>query len=303
MLLVFGSLNVDLVFQVEALPRPGETVLCPAYALAAGGKGANQAAAAARAGAMVRMIGCLGDDDFGRFARAALVAAGVDCAGIAPSVKATGIALIGVDRRGENQIMVASGANLDTDAGQVDEGALAPDVTVLCQNEIRPEATFALLERAKARGARTVLNLAPAGSVPTRVLEALDVLVVNQIEAATAAGRKGDPASLARDLAGRHRLSCIVTLGPDGALAIGPAGGYRVPALAVEAIDTTGAGDAFAGVLAAALDSGLALPEALRRASVAAGLTCTRIGAQTGQPDAAAIAAHLPDLGAVAPIE
>jgi ribokinase len=299
MLLVFGSLNVDLVFQLEALPRPGETVLCPSYALAAGGKGANQAAAAAKAGAAVRMVGQVGDDDFGRFATSTLAAAGVDGAGIAISDKATGIAVIGVDRQAENQIMVASGANLDTHTGQIDDAGLAPGVTVLCQNEIPPEATFALLERARARGARTILNLAPAGAVPGRVLAALDLLVVNQIEAAMAAGGRGEPEALARGLAARHGLTCVVTLGGQGALAIGPAGGHWVPALPVEAVDTTGAGDAFAGVLAAGLDRGRALPEALRRASVAAGLACTRIGAQTSQPDAALIEAELGRLPAV----
>ncbi|MGH6902411.1 MAG: PfkB family carbohydrate kinase, partial [Geminicoccaceae bacterium] len=156
MLLVFGSINVDLLFEVEALARPGETVLCPSYALAPGGKGANQATAAARAGAAVRMIGHVGDDGFGRLARQALAAAGVDCAGVATSGKATGIAVIGVDRAAENQIMVASGANLDTSAGQIAAADLAPGVTLLCQNEVRPEATFALLERASARGARTI---------------------------------------------------------------------------------------------------------------------------------------------------
>jgi ribokinase len=302
MLLVFGSLNVDLVFQVEALPRPGETVLCPGHTLAAGGKGANQAAAAAKAGAVVRMVGQVGDDDFGRFVTGALKAAGVDGAGIRISGSATGIAVIGVDRQAENQIMVASGANLDTDAGQIDDAGLAPGTTVLCQNEIRPEATFALLERARARGARTILNLAPAAAVPGSVLDALDVLVVNQIEAQMAAGAGGEPADLARDLAHRHGLTCVVTLGREGALAIGPAVGYRVPALPVDAVDTTGAGDAFAGVLAAALDRGLALPEALRRASVAAGLACTRLGAQTSQPDAALIEAHLAELAEVTPL-
>jgi len=301
MLLVFGSLNADLVFQLETLPRPGETVLCPGYALAAGGKGANQAAAAARAGAAVRMVGQVGDDSFGRYVRQCLSAAGVDGAAIATSARPTGIAVIGVDRAAENQIMVASGANLDTDAGQIEDAELAPGTTVLCQNEIRPEATFALLVRARARGARTILNLAPAAAVPERVLAALDVLIVNQIEASAAAGGQGDPADLARDLATRHGLTCIVTLGAEGALALGPAGGYRVPALAVEAIDTTGAGDAFAGVLAAGLDRGLALPEALRQASVAAGLACTRLGAQSSQADAAAIVAGLAELAEVAP--
>jgi len=301
MLLVFGSLNADLVFQVEALPRPGETVLCPGYQLAAGGKGANQAAAAAKAGAAVRMVGHVGADSFGQFLREALAAAGVDGAKIATSEAATGIAVIGVDRSAENQIMVASGANLDSHAGQIEDAELGPGVTALCQNEIRPEATFALLERAKARGARTILNLAPAGEVPEGVLDALDLLVVNQIEAATAAGAQGDPAVLARDLAVRHGLTCVVTLGGAGALALGPDGGWRIEALSVEALDTTGAGDAFTGVLAAALDQGLALPQALRRASVAAGLACTRIGAQTSQPGRAAIEAGLAQLAEAAP--
>ena len=301
MLLVFGSLNADLLFQVEALPRPGETVLCPGYRLAAGGKGANQAAAAAKAGAAVRMVGHVGGDSFGRFLREVLAAAGVDGARIATSDQATGIAVIGVDRLAENQIIVASGANLDTDAGQVDDRELTPGVTVLCQNEIRPEATFALLERAKARGARTILNLAPAGEVPARVLDALNLLVVNEIEAAMAAGARADPAVLARDLALRHGLTCVVTLGSRGALAIGPDGGYRIEALAVEPVDTTGAGDAFTGVLAAALDQGISLPDALRRASVAAGLACTRIGAQTSQPTVAAIEAALAQLAEAAP--
>ncbi|MGH6897232.1 MAG: PfkB family carbohydrate kinase, partial [Geminicoccaceae bacterium] len=258
MLLVFGSINVDLLFKVAALARPGETVLCPSYELAAGGKGANQATAAARAGATVRMIGHVGDDSFGRFARQAMATAGVDGASVATSDKATGIAVIGIDRAAENQIMVASGANLDAHAEQIADPELAPGVTLLCQNEVRPEATFALLERAKARGARTILNLAPAGEVPPRVLDALDVLVVNRIEAQMAVGDAGhgDPAALARDLAGRHALTCVITLGAAGALAIGPQDGHRLAALPIEPVDTTGAGDAFAGVLAAALDQG-----------------------------------------------
>jgi ribokinase len=300
MLLVFGSLNADMLFEVQALPRPGETVLCPGYQLAAGGKGANQAAAAAKAGARVRMVGHLGDDGFGRFARQTLEAAGVDCSGVRPSDKATAIAVIGVDRRGENQIIVASGANLDTHAAQVSDAELSPEVTLLCQNEITPEATFALIARARARGARTILNLAPAARLPAAVLTALDVLVVNEIEAATASGESGEAVDMARALAGRHGLTCVVTLGVQGAIAIGPDQAWRVGSLAVEPVDTTGAGDAFVGVLAAALDHRRSLPDALRRASIAAGLACTRIGAQTSQPSAAEIEARL---GELAPAE
>jgi ribokinase len=301
MLLVFGSLNADLVFEVEALPRAGETVLCPGYQLAAGGKGANQATAAAKAGAEVRMIGQVGDDGFGRFLRAALAEAGVDGARVATSSKPTGVAVIAVDRAAENQIVVGSGANLDSGAGQVEDALLGPGTTLLCQNEVRPEATFEVLERAKARGARTILNLAPAAAVPGRVLDALDVLVVNEVEAELAAGARGDPAVLARDLALHHGLTCVVTLSARGALALGPGGGWRVEALPVEAVDSTGAGDAFTGVLAAALDQGMSLPKALHRASVAAGLACTRLGAQTSQPGRAAIEAGLAQLAEAAP--
>jgi ribokinase len=303
-LLVFGSINVDLLFKVATLPRPGETVLCPAYEVAPGGKGANQATAAARAGAAVRMVGHVGDDGFGRLARAAMAAAGVDCAGVATSRRATGIAVIGVDEAAENQIMVASGANLDTCADQVRDLDLAPGVTVLCQNEVRPGATFALLERAKAQGARTMLNLAPAGAVPAQVLDALDYLVVNEVEGRTAAGRPGGAAvaAFARDLATAHDLTCVVTLGAEGALALGPKAALRVAALPIEPVDTTGAGDAFVGVLAASLDLGHDLGPALRRASVAAGLACTRLGAQASQPTAAQIEARLPDLPASAPL-
>ena len=293
MLLVFGSVNADLLFKVDALPRPGETVLCAGYELAAGGKGANQAAAAAKAGAQVRMVGHVGDDGFGRFARATLETAGVDCSGVRSSQRATAIAVIGVDGRGENQIIVASGANLDSHAGQIEHGELSSEVTLLCQNEIAPEATFAAIVRGRARGARTILNLAPAAPLPAAVLEGLDILAVNEIEAAAALGASGEPADLARELARRHGLTCVVTLGAQGAIALGPSEAWRIGALAIETVDTTGAGDAFVGVLAAALDRGQILADALRRASVAAALACTKVGAQTSQPTLAEIESHL----------
>ena len=297
MLIVFGSLNVDMVFEVEDLPQPGETVLCPGYALAAGGKGANQAAAAAKAGYPVRMVGRVGDDDHGRFARASLDAAGVDTRGVLPSVRATGVAVIGVDAQAENQIIVASGANLETSADQLPDAALGPGTSLLCQNEVPAAATFDLLKRARGQGARTVLNLAPAAPVPDDVLDALDLLVVNEHEArAAAGGAEGGPEALARALHQRHGLTCVVTLGGAGSLAVGPEGGCQVAALPVQAVDTTGAGDTFAGVLAGALGSGQGFADALRRASVAAGLACTGIGAQTAQPDAAAIEAALGSL-------
>jgi ribokinase len=302
MIVVFGSLNVDLLFRLEALPRPGETVLCPGYEVAPGGKGANQATAAARAGAAVRMIGHVGSDGFAAVARAALAAAGVDATGIKTSTRPTGIAVIAIDRAAENQIMVASGANLDACADDVGDDLLAPGVTVLCQNEVPQTATAALLRRAAARGARTILNLAPAAAVPAAVLRSVDVLVVNEVEARALVGGSEAPATLARELAARHALTCVVTLGARGALAAGPQGELRIGALPVTAVDTTGAGDAFVGALAAALDLGHALDAALARASVAAGLACTKVGAQASQPSAAEIEARLTELPPSTPL-
>ena len=303
MLLVFGSLNADLLFQVTNLPAPGETVLCPHYEVAPGGKGANQAAAAAKAGAEVRFVGRAGDDDHGRTMVGKLRDAGVDVSQVGLSERPTAIAVIGIDRQGENQIIVASGANLDVVETQVDDGDLVAGTTVLCQNEVVPEQTFDLLVRAKQQGARTVLNLAPAATVPDKVLNALDVLVVNEIEASTAAhGVDEPPIDLARRLAGKHQLTCVITLGGQGAVAHDGEQAWQVGAMAIKPVDTTGAGDTFVGVLAAALDAGAAIDKALHRASVAAALACEAVGAQGGQPMQAAIDARLSDLAMPGPI-
>lgn len=301
MLLVLGSINADLLFQVEHLPRPGETVLCAGHEFAPGGKGANQAAAAARAGATVELLGQVGDDAWGPVMRRCLEEAGVGCGRVAVSKRPTGLAVIAIDDAGENAITVASGANLDTAAAQIAPGLLRPGVTLLCQNEIRPEETFAALRRGRSEGARTVLNLAPAGPVPEDVLDCLDVLVVNEHEAASLAG-PGTPVEAARGLARRHELACVVTLGAAGMLVVAGELGLRIPALSVRPVDTTGAGDTFVGVLAAGLDRGLGLEEALRRASVAGALSCEAVGAQTAQPHAAAIEARLGDLSPSIPL-
>lgn len=304
MLVILGSVNADLLFKVEKLPAPGETVLCPSYAMAPGGKGSNQAAAAAKAGAATRFVGHLGDDAYGPVVRNLLVEAGIDASGLASSDRPTAIAVIGVDAKGENAIIVASGANLDTHAAQVEDALLGPSTTLLCQNEIRMSETAAVLARGKARGARTLLNLAPAGPLPAGLLDTLDFLIVNEIEARMAAGdAAGDPLALARRLAREHDLVCVVTLGAEGAVAVGPEGGWQVGSLSIEPVDTTGAGDAFVGVLAAALDQGRALPEALHRASLAAGLSCLAIGAQSAQPDAALIGSRLGELPPPTPLD
>ncbi len=306
MIVVFGSLNADLIMAVKTLPRPGETVLCPRYRVAPGGKGANQAVAAARAGAKVRMFGLLGADEFGDLVLSALGAAGVDVGGVDRAEDPTGCAVVSVDAKGENQIVVASGANRKASAAQVPDTALGPGTTLVLQSEVPMEESAALISRARLAGARTILNAAPAGPVPEPALDQLDLLVVNEIEVEALCQGAGpalsEPEAAGRHLAERFGLSSVVTLGGGGARAFGPRGAWTVDALPITPVDTTGAGDAFVGVLAASLDAGDELPDALRRASVGAGLACLAEGAQTSLPDAAAIDRRMGDLAPARPL-
>ena len=283
MILVFGSINIDVVVPVPALPQPGETVLGGDYALLPGGKGANQALAARRAGATVDMAGAIGGDAFAGLALANLRAEGVGLDLVRTVERPTGCALIMVQDGGENVIAVASGANRDANTAAVPDAMLGPGTMLVCQMEVPPEQNWALVRRARAAGARILLNLAPAGPVPLDVLGEIDVLVANRGEAAALGG---DPAELARCL----REALIVTLGADGSVAFFADGGrIDIPAPAIEPVDTTGAGDAFVGVLAAGLDGGLGLDAALRRAVAAGALACLAKGAQTALPSRAAI--------------
>lgn len=306
MITVFGSINVDMVMRVDALPAPGETVLCPEYMIVPGGKGANQALAAARAGAAVRMIGTVGTDAFADTALSCLRDAGVDLSAIAESARPTCCATVWVDRHGENSIVVASGANLDTAAAQLAGGTPGAGDWLVLQMEIPLAENWAAVRQTKAKGGRIILSVAPAGPVPEEVLADVDVLLVNEIEGKAVAVAVGlpprDPKPLLTDLSDRFGLTAIMTLGKRGAIAIGPDVRYQVPALPVTAADTTGAGDAFAGILAAALDAGETVSDAIRRASVGAALACQTIGAQTSLPHRADIDATLPKLAPLRPL-
>jgi ribokinase len=283
MILVFGSINIDLLVPVPDLPRPGETVLGGDYRLLPGGKGANQALAACRASAAVTMAGAVGNDGFAGAALELLQRDGVDLRLVRRVARPTGCAAIMVGAVGENLIAVASGANAEVVASAVPDAMLGPGSVVVCQMEVPVAQTTALIRRAATGGARTILNLAPATPIDPGLLGDLDLLVANEVEAATLGG---DPADIAR----RLRHAAIVTRGASGSTAFLADGGrLDIPALAVEAVDTTGAGDTFVGVLAAGLDRCLTLEAALRRASAAAGLACLAHGAQTAMPDCAAI--------------
>jgi ribokinase len=291
MIVVFGSINIDLLFSLPVLPQAGETVLGDSYRTAPGGKGANQAVAAARDGARVAIYGRVGRDAFGRMARESLASAGIDTSSVVEGDAPTGCAAVCVDGEGRNLIAVASGANRDLRATDVPDGVLTADTTLVLQMEAPPEEVAILAKRAKARGARVILNLAPALTLPAEAFAAIDVLIANEGEAATLAA--GDPPELARRLATQFDNFVVVTLGGSGVVAAGLDEAWAVDALAVRPVDTTGAGDCFIGVLAAALDRGAALPNALHRASVAAGLACLAPGAQPSLPDAQAIDAQL----------
>jgi ribokinase len=291
--LVFGSINADFFVAVPALPRPGETVLSPTYRIAAGGKGANQAVAAVRAGARVAMVGRIGGDAFGATLKDGLAAEGIDVSGIAAAQQPTGAAFIATDAKGENIILGAGGANLETRAADVSDTALGPDTTLVLQMEVTPAEVAALAVRAAGRGARVILNLAPALPPPDGLLQATSVLILNEHEAETLAAHLGlserPPAAIARALSALYGATVVVTLGAEGALAMTPKGGWRIGALPVTVADTVGAGDAFVGVLAAGLSGGMDLSAALRRASVAGSLACETAGAQSGLPDRASL--------------
>lgn len=287
---VVGSANVDLVVDVPRHPRGGETVLGGELRRTPGGKGANQAVGAARAGgADTVLVAALGRDDGAELLLRSLGEAGVRTPGVRRVGAPTGTALITVSPDGENAIVVAPGANehlsLDDGAGAL----IATADVVLAQLEIPLETVVAAAE-ARRPGARFILNAAPSRDLPESLWRAVDVLVVNEHEAADLAGRRGEarpdePSDLARALLSRVP-AVVVTLGGDGALvAVRGRQDVHVPAIAVDVVDTTAAGDTFCGVLAAEIARGAELGDAARTAGVAAALAVTRPGAQEAVPD------------------
>ena len=289
---VFGSINLDLIFALDWLPGPGETVLGPNTRIEPGGKGANQAVAAALDGARVAMAGAVGDDALAGDAMRGLQAAGVDLSRVVRVDGATGCAAICTDPGGRNQIAVGAGANLSARSHQVEDALLHVASLVLMQMEVDPGETAALIRRARARHATIVLNLAPARLLDPAALRAVTYLLVNEHEAAWLAQRLGCPATAA----GLHRAlqaGVVRTLGERGCeYCIGGQDG-TIPPHAVHAVDTTAAGDCFTGVFCAAVARGADVRAALSRASAAAALCCTRAGSQGSLPTTAEIDALL----------
>ncbi len=292
MIIVFGSINADLIFRLDRLPLPGQTLLANDMTVEPGGKGANQAVAAARDGATVVMVGAVGPDGLAATGLTGLHAAGVDLTRVGVADVATGCATICTDGAGRNQIVVAPGANLVARAAAVEDCLLGPQTILVTQMESDPIETARLIRRAHESGASTIHNLAPAAALDATTLGLIDILVVNEDEAAwlatfncVADACGGKSACLHAALG----ITVIRTMGGAGVEWAGPAGGGHLPAHPVKAIDTTAAGDCFVGVLAAALDRGDALPDAIMRANAAAALACTRYGSQRSLPTTAEI--------------
>jgi ribokinase len=292
-IVVLGSLNMDQVVVVPQLPGPGETVVGGSLRTTPGGKGANQAVAAARLGGDVHMVGRVGRDDFGGSLRAALVRDGVDVEALVDDdTEPSGTALIVVDERGENQISVAPGANGRLDGADSDRAValLHRGDVLLVQLEIPLATVCDAVHRARARGAGTVLNAAPARPLPAELLADLDVLVVNEHEAAQLAGEDApgqtDPEAAAARLLAMGPGAVVVTLGAAGSLLHTSAGTRRQDAPRIDVVDTTAAGDAVVGALARWLAAGRSLEGGLAYANAAGAHAAARPGAQASLPTA-----------------
>jgi len=292
---VVGSLNMDLVARAPRLPMPGETLTGHAFAQVPGGKGGNQAVAAARLGAQVAMVGCVGNDPNGATLRASLEAEGIDCAALATSPDApTGVALIIVDDASQNAIVIVAGANAQVTPASLEahEDTLARADVIVCQLETPPQTVRAALGTGRRLGRTTILNPAPAASeLPADWFALIDYLIPNELEAATLSGvaiaTPGDARSAALALRAKGARNVVITLGAQGVFALlegdGTAGRH-FPSPKVDAVDTTAAGDTFIGGFAAELARGSAVMDAIAFGQRAAALAVTREGAQPSIP-------------------
>ncbi len=288
---VIGSLNMDLVTRAPRLPRGGETLIGHSFTTVSGGKGANQAVAAARLGAQVAMVGCVGNDDYGVQLRDALLAEQVDCQAVSAVEDSSGVALIVVDDNSQNAIVIVAGANGAMTPAVIDrfDAVLQAADVVICQLEI-PDATVGhALKRARALGKTVILNPAPASRpLPADWFAAIDYLIPNESEAAALSGLTVDSLQTAENAAS-HLIALgagkvIITLGAEGSLFASGKGFEHFPAPKVKAVDTTAAGDTFVGGFAAALAGGKSEAEAIRYGQIAAALSVTRAGAQPSIP-------------------
>ncbi|GEM83263.1 ribokinase [Meiothermus hypogaeus] len=302
-IVVVGSINMDLVVRVKRHPLPGETLLGSDYETHHGGKGANQAVAAARMlgraapttkgasavaqGTGVRMIGRVGQDEFGNQLRNALKREGINVNATIPIAAPTGVAFIAVNEEGQNTIIVSPGANHRLRPENLSSAEFEGARVVVLQLEIPLDTVRRAAELGRQAGARVVLNAAPAQKLPDKLIEYVDILVVNESEALGLTGVLPDSPEMALEVAkvlSEKTPTVVITLGEQGAVWVGPEGWGHQPVFKVEAVDSTGAGDAFIGALATAICEGKTLPQAVRLGCVAGALAATRVGAQASLP-------------------
>ncbi len=302
MIVAFGTINVDLVTEVSRFPVPGETVKGRDYAIHPGGKGANQALASRRAGADVMLCGAVGRDDFADHALVNLVAAGLDVSRVRRSSSPTGLYMIAIDPTAENLMIGANAANNDAHATLLEPVFKAGDatgITLLTQNSLGIREVEQAIAMARTAGCRVIYNAAPAVKTDIATFRAADVVIVNEHEARAYAdmfGLAAEHTAFARDFARRIERDVIVTLGGEGMVAsIGGVCFFARPP-AITPVDTTGAGDAFCGALAAALDRGAPLKRAVLEGLASGSLACLKFGAQSSFGDRAAIEAMADEL-------
>lgn len=288
---VVGSLNMDLVTRAPRLPRGGETLIGQSFATVSGGKGANQAVAAARLGAQVAMVGCVGTDAYGMQLREALLAEQIDCQALSAVEGSSGVALIVVDDHSQNSIVIVAGANGALTPLVVDQfdAVLQAAEVLICQLEVPYDTVGQVLRRGRELDKTVILNPAPAsGALPADWYACIDYLIPNESEAAALSGLPVDSLQTAKAAASQLIAmgagKVIITLGAQGSLFANGEGFQHFPAPRVKAVDTTAAGDTFVGGFAAALASGKSEAEAIRFGQVAAALSVTRAGAQPSIP-------------------
>jgi len=288
---VVGSVNMDLVFRTPRMPAVGETLHGHEFCQIPGGKGANQAVAAARQGAQVSFIGAVGDDGFGSFSRDCLAAEGMELSHLARVAgTATGVAGILVDDSGSNSIVLAAGANATLTAAQVEAAtaAIAGAQLLVCQLETPLATVTRAIEIARAQGVKVILNPAPAQDLTDALLAQVDYLILNETEASQLSGitvvDQISAKAASEQILQRGTATVLLTMGEHGALITDEAGSQFIPAVKVDVVDTTAAGDTFVGAFAVGLANGLSVLDASREAQYTAALTVTKLGAQTSIP-------------------